>query len=525
MKRRVIILVGIAAIGIAPWVLRYTAKPKFITPVKPEIVFESAHTFSDGLAHVKLNGRVGFIDTRGQWAIPPEFEETALSFSEGLAWARQGKLLGFIDKQGRWVIPPQFKEVKQFSSGLAAVTSHGKRWGYIDKAGKFIIPEIAHGANKFSEGFVMLSIDDKASEKPRFRHALFDKNGNLVFSRKQYQLASEISEGLVRFCIWPVFPKNMINFGDPEGGEPGMPKMNMMGPGMMNPGMMGPGMGGPGMFGGMGTSLPASMPSRFVKWGFIDIKGQVVVKAVFEDVGLFSEGLAMVKINQKWGYIDRTGKMVIRPQWNMAGTFNNGFAWVSQGDGKYGVIDKTGKLISSMQWKNKLEFKGELAHVRSGWKSGFIDRTGNVVISPKFDKLPYEYHEWFSDGPVPVCVGKKWGYIDRTGNYVIESRFDEARYFSDELAGVEMGRVYREKFDFDFLSKMFEFGNDGLFEIVTIDGKYGFIDKTGRVVVEAQFDSVNDFKEGFAVVYSGSACWFIDTAGKPLKVSPPSRLK
>jgi hypothetical protein len=42
----------------------------------------------------------------------------------------------------------------------------------------------------------------------------------------------------------------------------------------------------------------------------------------FDDCRSFSEGLAVVKIEDKWGYIDKTGKIVINPQFDDAGGFH-----------------------------------------------------------------------------------------------------------------------------------------------------------------------------------------------------------
>jgi hypothetical protein len=66
-----------------------------------------------------------------------------------------------------------------------------------------------------------------------------------------------------------------------------------------------------------------------------------------------------------------------------------------------------------------------------GDKWGYIDRTGQAVISPQFESA------WrFSEGLGAVKVGHRWGYIDRTGKIVIKTIFDDAGLFSQGLAGV-----------------------------------------------------------------------------------------
>ena len=85
---------------------------------------------------------------------------------------------------------------------------------------------------------------------------------------------------------------------------------------------------------------------------------------------------------------------------------------------------------------------------------------------------------------------RKWGYIDKSGNVVIQPQFKEAHFFSDGLA------------------------------CVTPDGKkYGYIDKTGKFVVNPQYDAALPFSEGLAAVVIDKKTGFIDTTGKV--VIPP----
>ena len=67
-------------------------------------------------------------------------------------------------------------------------------------------------------------------------------------------------------------------------------------------------------------------------------------------------------------------------------------------------------------------------------------------------------------------MANKYGFIDKSGKVVIEPQFDSASNFSEGFACVEK------------------------------DGKWGFIDKSGKVVIEPQFDDADAFSEGLAVV-------------------------
>src|SRR5438445_11278325 len=52
-------------------------------------------------------------------------------------------------------------------------------------------------------------------------------------------------------------------------------------------------------------------------------------------------------------------------------------------------------------------------------KFGYIDRNARIAIKPQFDDAKF-----FSEGLARVKIGKKWGFIDRTGNVLIAPQFE-----------------------------------------------------------------------------------------------------
>jgi hypothetical protein len=215
------------------------------------------------------------------------------------------------------------------------------------------------------------------------------------------------------------------------------------------------------------------------KWGYIDQTGKIVIAPQFFEVMPFAEGLAQVGAFFKagpiddrvgnYGYIDKTGRFVIAPQFSVAFDFTDGLAGVLTEDFKHGYIDKTGKEVF---WNKRLadNFYDGLARFQTngnmpGSKTGYIDKDGKTAISPTLDA-----GENFSDGLACVWLHKKAGFIDTKGNIAIDFRFDRCSSFSEGLAAV------------------------------MISDKWGYIDKSGNMVVAPIFAEVQPFSNGVAVV-------------------------
>ena len=106
-------------------------------------------------------------------------------------------------------------------------------------------------------------------------------------------------------------------------------------------------------------------------------------------------------------------------------------------------------------------------------------------------------------------MAKKYGFIDKSGKVVIEPQFDHARDFSEGFAQVIKGGKW-----------VFE---DEMNKMVIKDGKSGSIDKSGKVVIEPsyqkkgksrQFNRIYPFSEGLAQVEKNDKYGFIDKSGK-----------
>jgi serine/threonine protein kinase len=93
-----------------------------------------------------------------------------------------------------------------------------------------------------------------------------------------------------------------------------------------------------------------------------------------------------------------------------------------------------------------------------------------------------------SESPItslhPIKIGDKYGYIDQTGRVVIQPQFDSADDFFEGMAVIRIGK------------------------------KYGFIDKKGELLIPPQFDFTLNFSEGLAMVNIDNKYGYISKNGQ-----------
>ena len=82
-----------------------------------------------------------------------------------------------------------------------------------------------------------------------------------------------------------------------------------------------------------------------------------------------------------------------------------------------------------------------------------------------------------ADGYAAVKVDGKWGFVDKTGKMVIEPQFADAHSFANGYAAIKK------------------------------NGKWGFIDENGEIVIRAQFEDARDFNDKGNVFVKDGTQW------------------
>jgi len=146
------------------------------------VTIEEAGVFGSGLVPVRTGTDTWvYCNRRGNQAFDATFQ-AAKSYSEEMAAVKQDGKWGFIDTLGAFAIEPQFSDVSSFSDGYAAACDENGKWGYIDTLGAWAVQPQYDTAGDFSNGYALVS-------KP-LEQGLIDKYGNY---KALYVLEAEAS--------------------------------------------------------------------------------------------------------------------------------------------------------------------------------------------------------------------------------------------------------------------------------------------------------------------------------------------
>lgn len=144
-----------------------------------EQILDIKNAIGEGLVPVKIRsqsqpkGKWGYANFTGKIEIPGRYENAG-AFSEGLAAVWQDAKIGFIDHGGKFVIPPKYGEVDPedsyaysypplsgaFHEGVASVALNDK-YGLIDSSGRVLLPFRYEFVNAASEGYVTAQIENR----------------------------------------------------------------------------------------------------------------------------------------------------------------------------------------------------------------------------------------------------------------------------------------------------------------------------------------------------------------------------
>lgn len=271
-----------------------------------------------------------------------------------------------------------------------------------------------------------------------------------------------------------------------------------------------------------------------LKYGYINDKGDFIIKPMYDFAYDFQDnGLAIVQEKSLFGIIDPSGKYVVKPRYGSIEQFSEGRAVVADND-VFKVIDEKGKELTTKPYSFIGRFKEGRATTSATEQQGkelygYLDRGGKEIVPPKYESAGdynngkavvkvkdnqyaliglngqmlknynYAFVGDFGDGLLAFKQSDegKFGYIDQNGTIVIPPKYTGAQPFSNGKAIVNISE--------------------------TFSNGYGLIDKKGNYVIQPKYNDINMLDDNRIAVgraidknkpYIGSKYAIADTDGK-----------
>jgi len=366
--------------------------------------FEDASPFVDGLAQVKSDEGVGFIDPDGQVVVPLQFDHALLRFSRDRTVAVADDRAWLIDTAGRriadlgpWEWPglrpdEDFGDLTRhvglddFFAGGLIPWRRGDQWGYIDRDGQWAIEPRFESAQLFHGGY--------ASVTSGGRGQLIDTQGRVVRDVGAGWIAPP-DHGLTR-----VGTAMRWGFLTPDGEWPDV--------------------------------LPfATLRVDFAGTRFVDSRPLE-----------FSEGLALVSriASHRWQLVDDSGRTLATARFDWLEDAGGGvYAFVE--DGRWGLADDRLRVLSPNRFDEKPQFGASLlAAATDRTRAGCIDRRGRWVL--QLDTARFQGVACEGRLLIATATDGMTGVIDWSGRWRIPAEYDEIQPLPD-FSGAQYFRLTR----------------------------------------------------------------------------------
>ncbi len=253
-------------------------------------------------------------------------------------------------------------------------------------------------------------------------------------------------------------------------------------------------------------------------WGFVSPEGNVVIAPAYDEVMDFDGNYARVSKNGKWGVIDKNGRLIFSHDYDSISSISDGVALAVVGGSKsYLYVDGAKKdLPSSYDFHPFSEGLARIKDNKSG-KWGYVDQSGVIKIDTRFDSATdfkaghsivalkgkmYLLNKSGDRKPLNITPSQEMEFLSNGTGYV--KNLNGSLSFFNKNADVVPGE-YKEIHDV----------SDGLVWAKNMNGQIVYLNEKGEVVLNlSKYDSAGDFNEGKAWVKKDAMYGYVDRTGK-----------
>ena len=299
------------------------------------------------------------------------------------------------------------------------------------------------------------------------------------------------------------------------------------------------------------------------KYGLVDNVGTVIINneyATIEPVSTQFENGYIVRNNDgKYGVINYTKTVAVETKYDdIKNVYGNGKYYIVKEGDNWEVIDTDGNKYLSGKYDDIVSINGENAVVVNDNKYGVVGITdGKNIIDTNYNSITYaagnnyivnnngKYGIMNSDGNTPVDFNYSNIVYRSSGNFYEATNDDYTSDLIDSDLNVKLTKVIvsevnetngyikvrvddtNKYYNFRFEERTAQdvFSSNTIFLSRNEEGKYGFVDRNGNVVVNYIYDDAREQNDyGYASVKQNGLWGAVDSNGQ-VAISPSYNLE
>ena len=267
------------------------------------------------------------------------------------------------------------------------------------------------------------------------------------------------------------------------------------------------------------TNLGKDNKSGFIvkneegKWGIVDYSNQIILETKYDEISkVYGNNMYVVKQDGKQILIKKDGTEVLSTGYDSISKIlkseDNGIIFIK--DSKFGVMKLDGEVIIEPEYDDMKEAKSGILITSKEGKYGIIDLQKEIKVDYKYAMINY-------NEKADIYIAEDTNF----NNDMIDSTFtvkqsgilidmnDEKGYI--KLRQADEYKYYNYKFE---EKKENDVNINNTLFLSKKDGKYGFVDKEGKVVVDYIYDDATEQNAyGYAGIKKDGKWGSIDNKG------------
>ncbi|WP_312823380.1 WG repeat-containing protein [Epilithonimonas sp.] len=220
-----------------------------------------------------------------------------------------------------------------------------------------------------------------------------------------------------------------------------------------------------------------------------------------------------------YGLQDENQKKITPAQYLDFGTSQNGICLVQHSNKKFGAMDLLGNAIIPFEYDYIMnDDDSNQFIVGIDEKYGVMNREGKTLLP-----MQYEYISFLNHGYAAFSVDRKFGIVNENNQIIVPASYqgiytnnsthfiamDDNNY---KLVNIKINKTVAN--GYDYISTTDE---PNLF-LALKDGKYGYLDGTGKIVIPLIYNNATTFRDGEAyVITTQDEAIIINTKGEKVK--------